>query len=304
MAELNPHGNGHAPPPHMLFAADALKPMLPSAASIATPFGPVAIRFVTVTPDMARALLDSMTDNRVPHRRQVEQIARALSAGDFEFNGEPVIVDDSGRMIDGQHRCLACIAAGIPFDTLIVSGIRPRAFDTIDQSSRRTAADVLRMGDVPNATITAAAVRLLWAHKQHNGMWNMANVQASPREIEGLLAKFGGSFAHHAAVGSAAQRALGGAGSFFAAMHYLLSQKDAAAADAFFASLTLGANLPVGDPILMLRRRLEDNAKSRKGRLSMVEMYSLFVNAWNASRRGRKLAMLRGLYGNIVPTIE
>ena len=304
MPELSQHGNGHAPPPHMLFATDATRPLLPSAASIATPFGPVTIRFVTVTPDMARDLLGSMTDNRQPHRRQVEQIARALSAGDFEFNGEPLIVDDNGRMIDGQHRCLACVSSGIPFDTLIVSGIRPRAIDTIDQASRRTAADVLRMAAVPNATVTAAAVRLLWAHRQHSGMWNNANVQASPREIEGLLTKLGSSFAPHAVMGSAAQRALGGAGSFYAAMHYLMAQKDAVATDRFFESLISGANLPEGDPILLLRRRLDENAKSRKGRLSMVEMYSLFVNAFNASRRGRKLTYLRGLYGDAVPSLD
>lgn len=304
MPELSPHGNGHAPPPHMLFASDATKPLLPSAASIATPFGPVTIRFVTVTPDMARDLLGSMTDNRQPHRRQVEQITRALAAGDFEFNGEPLIIDDNGRMIDGQHRCLACAASGVAFDTLIVSGIRPRAIDTIDQASRRTAADVLRMASVPNASVTAAAVRLLWAHRQHGGMWNMANVQASPREIEGMLAKLGGSFAPHAVVGAAAQRALGGAGSFYAAMHYLFSQKDAAATERFFEPLISGVNLSEGDPVLLLRRRLDENAKTRKGRLSMVEMYSLFVNAFNASRRGRKLMVLRGLYNNIVPVIE
>lgn len=304
MTELNLHSNGHAPPPHMLFAADAAKPVLPSAASIATPFGPVTIRFVTVDPALARSLLDSMTDNRAPHRRQVEQLTRAMRAGDFEFNGEPLIIAETGAMIDGQHRCLACVASGESFDTLVVSGIRPRAFDTIDQSSRRTAADVLKMGNVPNATTTAAAVRLLWAHKHHSGMWNMANVQASPREIEGMLAKLGGSFTHHAVTGAAAQRALGGAGSFLAAMHYLFWQKDAAAADSFFASLISGANLPEGDPILLLRRRLDENAKTRKGRLSMVEMYAMFVNAWNATRRGRKLTILRGLYNNTVPAIE
>jgi hypothetical protein len=49
-------------------------------------------------------------------------------------------------MIDGQHRCFACIKSGVPFLTLVVRNIARQAYDRIDLGAKRTNVDVLAIG--------------------------------------------------------------------------------------------------------------------------------------------------------------
>lgn len=297
------HGNGHSAPPHMLFATEPPRPILPSSATLGTPHGPVTVAFVRLTPEMARGLVAQMRGNRKPHRRQVEQITRALKTGEFAFNGESIILDADGRMIDGQHRCLACIAADMPLETIMVSGIRSAAFDTVDQSDRRTAGDVFSINGVPNANATTAALRKIGAHLDHSGLWNISNYAASPRELEALHERIG-DISGSVVVGIAGTKALSVPGSFLSCVHFLFAKKSRADADRFFAALISGENLSSGDPILRLRHRLAANAGERKAKLSQIEMYAMFVNAWNAFRRGKTISHLRGIYDGKVPEYE
>lgn len=304
MAQMALNGNGHASPSPPMFPAFAVPTpqFLPTLATITTPYGALTITFATITPETAQMLVDGMSGNRNPHRRQVEQLTRAMKNGDFTFNGEPIILGSNGCMIDGQHRCLACIAAGEPFETLVISGVNLEAFDTMGQSARRTAGDVFAISGVPYANLTAAMVRLIGAHNERKGMWNNSNFAPSPRELERYREKLG-DLSRHAHVGSKAGHVAKCPPAFLAAMHYLFCQKDTSLADKFFEQLTLGLHLSENDPVQKLRLRLTMNAKTRRSSSSLAENYALFVNAWNAMRRGKKLTVLRGIYDGIVPEI-
>lgn len=121
-----------------------------------------------ITPLMAKHFT---TDNHFMRNRQLrnEKIAHYCQnmreAGGWALTGQPIIFElgkgngGEGRMLDGYHRCRACVISRKPFVTMVVFGITAAAFKLIDSGTVRTSGDVFRIADIPNPSITANAVR-------------------------------------------------------------------------------------------------------------------------------------------------
>ena len=61
--------------------------------------------FRKITPHMAEQLLSVNADEqRNINKRRVDQYATDMAKGLWKANGEPIIIDERGRLIDGQHR--------------------------------------------------------------------------------------------------------------------------------------------------------------------------------------------------------
>lgn len=99
-------------------------------------FAAVKTYFVTVTPDMAAILLENNVNNRAVREGQYNTYANDMKSGNWQFNGASIIFDDHGRLLDGQHRLMACRKAGVGFNTLITIGVPSR--DDKDRSVQRT----------------------------------------------------------------------------------------------------------------------------------------------------------------------
>ena len=113
--------------------------------------------FEKITPEKAADYLEKNTKrNRKVANRRVHLFARDMASGRWVSNGEPIIFDKSGELIDGQHRLLAIIEAGIPVKMLVVRGVPKKAFETIDQGSSRTLAVVLGSTGVQASSARAA----------------------------------------------------------------------------------------------------------------------------------------------------
>lgn len=117
---------------------------------------------MTVTPDYAGSLLAKNTKNRTVIKCHLRKLEEALRRGEWVFNGEPVIVASSGRVLDGQHRLMACMNTGIAIDTNVVFGVDESVFDTIDQGTSRTIGNVLDVDGEENYNTIAAALKNLW----------------------------------------------------------------------------------------------------------------------------------------------
>lgn len=102
------------------------------------------VTLVTVTPEKARVWLvyNAKTQRKV-NRARVESYARDMKAGRWKMNGETIVFDSTGRLIDGQHRLCAVQAAGVSVDMLVVHGVEPASYRTIDQGYNRSLNSVL-----------------------------------------------------------------------------------------------------------------------------------------------------------------
>jgi len=119
-----------------------------------------------VTPLHAARLLENNACNRAMSEKTVSKYAKQMTDGKWQMNGEPIILNGDGSMLNGQHRAAAGVKSGKPFQSLIVKGISPSTFDTMDSGKQRTLADAMSAENIPNASSAAATVRCLEAYKQ------------------------------------------------------------------------------------------------------------------------------------------
>lgn len=127
----------------------------------------------TITPDLAKKLLDRNYNNRRPKVRAIGQYVKDMKAGKWDPDASDLKFARTGELIDGQNRLMACIQADTPFPTLVRTGVRLEAKNHVDTGVKRTVSDMLRMKDVKYPTATGAAValwdRYMWRVNTYGG---------------------------------------------------------------------------------------------------------------------------------------
>lgn len=140
---------------------------------------------VTISPDMARVwLAEHNHGNRTVRQHAVTRYAADMAAGRWTMNGASIVFDEDGRLIDGQHRLIACIKADREFTSLIMRGAERPAVADIDTGAGRTLGDLLKWQGVPHYNRVAAAIRVEWKWSQ--GKEVVANDARRPTNAEAL----------------------------------------------------------------------------------------------------------------------
>lgn len=73
--------------------------------------------------------------------------AMAMTNGEWKVNGETIVFDSKGMLIDGHTRLAAVIQSGKSIISVIIRGVDPDAVFTMDQGKSRTQADSMYMKD-------------------------------------------------------------------------------------------------------------------------------------------------------------
>ena len=227
-----------------------------------------------ITPDMARDWLESHnTKNRPISKTRVRDYEGELSSGEWVFNGETVKFDWNGALLDGQHRLIACVNTGITFDGLVVTGLDPKVFSTIDSGKPRGNGDVLGIKGIKNPISIAAALRVLYQIEN-----NFTNKKVTPSMCLEL-------HADHPKMGSYYTKKCLMHGSLSTCLQYLFSRKDETAARTFFTKLDSGEGLRKDEPVHRLRNILVKNQISQS-KYPREVLAALVIKAWNAERAG------------------
>ena len=123
----------------------------------------IKVRTKTITPAVAQAMLQTSAElgaiNRKLNNRHVELYANEIRANRWKLNGDAIRLDADGRILDGQHRLHACVLAGIPFQTIVMTGVEADTFDTMDCGRVRTTSQVLQLADVKYNALIASIIR-------------------------------------------------------------------------------------------------------------------------------------------------
>jgi hypothetical protein len=249
----------------------------------------------TISPEVAKVLLEKNTLNRSINDNLVNHYARQMATGNWKLNGETIIIADTGRLLEGQHRLWACIKANTPFATYVVEGVDENVFDTINTGKSRSNKDILSILGFSNAARLAAAVR--WYKNLSAGMFvtggakvKMAAfeleeiISSHPRLIEIVNTVINGSFIRELLPSGVT-----------AALIYLFEQVDEERAKEWVHQLQTGEGLSEGNAVLALRSRIVTYAARRqKGAYDNLEYYSFMVNSWNAFFNGETVQVVRG----------
>ena len=114
----------------------------------------------TITPFIAKIYLKANTDNRPLRPSHVKTLAYDMKNGHWQVTHQGIAFDDTGRLIDGQHRLHAIVEAGVPVEMSVTRGCSASAFSILDRGANRSASDILRWNrrvtDVVNFALSIA----------------------------------------------------------------------------------------------------------------------------------------------------
>lgn len=202
-----------------------------------------------ITPEVAAALLENNPANRPIRKPHVEALARDMASGRWQVNGDAIRMNCDGSLIDGQHRLSACVKAGVPFETVVISGLPADVRATIDGGVKRTHGDRLSMIGVANANTVASTTKLLAGIATGQGR----GVSLTTLEADAILRANPGI---HYSV-SHCHAAFPGLGTMLSALHYIgHATGQAERADAYVEVFKSGVPNYSGCAAHTLRERL------------------------------------------------
>lgn len=258
---------------------------LPNAVTVAGGDDSLVAEIVTITPPIAAAWLEANKSNRPVRRKHVSFLAAEIKTGNWKLNGQAVIIAENEDILDGQHRLLAVIEAGKSIETLVIYGVAPEAFSTIDTGAVRTCGDALflHFKDIPACTVQCVATAAQWCYrldrgyllmrdrlsntdaidyvKKHSSLIQCAEtLQTFPRENRPLSLGIG------------------------CALYEMFSRKQAIVADNFIKALFTGENVTRSDPEWQLRHAFMRDAQ-RTTKLPPTAKIRMCIKGWNYRRR-------------------
>ena len=212
------------------------------------------IQIETITPAIARAMLENNDHNRRLAPSHVRRYAADMAAGQWTINGEAIKVDTSGNLLDGQHRLAAIIVANVAVQTVVARGLDVGTRLTMDQGRKRTTGDQFKLRGIkyPNVTACAAGHLYRW---EYGAPWgNKNNVVASVSELFDTRERWP-ELAEACALGVATAQAFrcGVGQGTWAGAYAIALAVDADRARSFAEQCRTGAGLAIGSPVLALR---------------------------------------------------
>ena len=235
---------------------------------------------VFVTPAMASEWLTNNTHNRRLVKGHVETLVACLERGEWMLNGETIKFARDGRLLDGQHRLTACVAAGIGFSTWVAYGVESEAFDTIDANVRsRKTSDILSLHGKENATHLAACVKILFVFRSTGQFYEGGGGHHgfSPKLCLEILSRRPGIYG---SVSKCSGVRVFSSPSLLSALHYLFACANSELAGEFLSVIKDGSS-ELERPFNILREAFINRRLSIR-RIGGRQLAFMAIRAWNS----------------------
>lgn len=272
---------------------------------------PPDIEIIDVTPAIAEEWLEKNTSNRSLSDKAVSKHAEAMTSGLWHYDGSPIRFDNTGKLIDGQHRLWAIIESGTTQKFIVMRNLDPRAFVTIDTGKTRSFGDILSIEypSMKSVHHIASVTSMLWRwHQGVRGKGLRATGNIAAAAPEELLKFFVPQRAEIVELqrrsNAVTNRVRGIGGTTVALLMHILNKIDTDDAEFFFDRLQDGVGLEAGSPILALRdaiSRFVSANQSNRTTMPTELGVALGIKAWNAYRRGDDVKQLKFRVGGAKP---
>ena len=235
-----------------------------------------------VTPELATQFAAKNTDNyRNKKRYNIERLTKEMINGKWEINGEAIIFDTNGLMLDGAHRIKIILKTGFSVGCLIVYNVDPKSKYTIDTGSPRTVTDA--MVNIKKSYPKLLTTCLGFIDKYFNGKKFNSHESLSP-DIALDILEMCPEICDSARKFHKTQPVA--TSSVLAFTHYILnleSSADSSSIETFFDKLTIGDSLLKDEPLIILRNHLLDLKKKSAGTKGQdtKSLISMILKTWN-----------------------
>lgn len=144
----------------------------------------IKYELVSVTPTMAQLWLDHNCGNRKLSNAVVTKIKNSILAGKWQVTHQGIAIDETGNLIDGQHRCNAIIQASKTVKCWVAtySGATTAREKPIDIGNKRSVSCVTGL-DAPICELLGFFGRIIGTTKRYQGSdivenyWNLCSPQ-------------------------------------------------------------------------------------------------------------------------------
>ncbi len=240
---------------------------------------------MTITPDMAKKFLGDQDSSkqRSLNPRKLNQYTLAMKKREWQPNGETIQFNRDGIMINGNHRCHACVRSDNPFTTLVVYNVDDEYRETIDTGQARSSANLLAMNGLAYSSNLASTVLFLLNLPLDGGM--VTRKRFENRDIYRWIEENPAIIPIVENFGKIGRRKSVARPSVLSALFWILSRIDSVAAENFFVDLIHGAGLEYDDPVLAARNRL---LSLYDGKFKQEQECALILRAWSMRRKGLK----------------
>jgi hypothetical protein len=264
----------------------------------------------TITPAVAKEMLKTnVGNNRTADHSHVVNLAHQMRLGQWMMNGAPIVIDELGNVIDGQHRLMAIIKSQCSIPMLIIAGVKSESFMTIDTGKKRSPGNMFQISGIKSGTASAAAVanvinyrRAIAANKGNGGSLN-TGIRPSAQD---LIAEYNANPEVYSSAVKMAGRLKKICAPSVASTLYSLAVIEGGhpieKAESFWLKMMDGDNLAKNDPILVFRNKLIDN-KNSKAKLHFTDQLMVGIKAWNAHVLGRSISYLKTSINESCPKI-
>ncbi len=242
------------------------------------------VKVETIDETKALEYLTHSDGNRPFHQQYTSALAQKQERGEWQTNGDSIRFDSDGILRDGQHRLKMVIQTGIPIEAVVVRGIDPNAFITIDTGKKRNLADVLAIQGESNPQNLAGS--LLWIRRYLIG--NMFSSGATHEQHIVILTRHP-DIRESVAFCSSLSKPAGypGQPTITTACHYLFSQVDPHKTAELISGYVTGLGLNgLRDPVYRLREQVI-GYKNSKLKPTPQQIFGIFCFTWNAYRADR-----------------
>lgn len=289
---------------------------------------PSHIKFVlrSFTPQEAEAILEESPNWRSLRQAYRDQFADVMSAGGWEWgNGETLAFDEDGKLVNGQHRLsaalnfmLRCSVGKVWF--WCATGVMRKTQFSMDQGCQRKisaylgAEGVKNIGQVSVILNGEAVIRHLKLEPGvflpivNGGIIPNAGSDGRQRRyapttgtLIDVWKRHRGHIVEWADIGARLSRAGVSRSATLAAVGFQLAKRLETEAKLFFSYLEDGAGLKAGDPILLLRDRMQNELRGVR-KSSRENVLAVTIKAWNAWLSGGQVGTLR--YHGVGPKSE
>jgi hypothetical protein len=253
---------------------------------------PRAVLGLIVTPELATWFLEFSSDkfqNRAINDDRVKRYGHDMLSGRWMHNGENIIFDERGVLVDGYTRSTAAFMNQVSFVTDARFGVKEEALPTINTGRPRTLSNALAIGNQGGKAPTALGQGINWLYRYINNFVKDRSKQISHLAAIDFLAAYPGLYDAVTATASVRNKKLATPGVLTAA-YYICHEASPTKAEEFFQQLSDGVGYGMLSPVRHLRERLLTKTDRRS---EASEQLSLILHAFNKHVAGEQVRQLR-----------
>jgi hypothetical protein len=265
----------------------------------------VETRFVLMTPKLAKIILDDHNvDNRPVSKTNTQKLIKEMESGNWMFNGDTITFDYNGRQKNGQHRLIACLQSGFSFPVIVVSGVTPESFMSMDNGRKRNGGDILGIEGVKNSAMVASTIKTIFAFKNNRYGVNvstqvgaLSNTEVLERyyiynnERVGTKTPLDDAIKYGMKMSKRDESLL--SPTLVSTFHYLLTGVDYDKGLSFMEQLCLGYGIEKGSSVQSLRTKITKTKTDKNYKLTHSELIGNIVYAWQKFKNNEKCKNIR-----------